>query len=54
MCPSIRISLYSNRLHPLHTYLHICRETHTKINGNNYQTLLFTDLNPTDIIIHAR
>ena len=33
--------------------------THTKINGNNYRTLLFTDLNATDIIftdiiIHAK
>ena len=27
------------------------RDTHNKINGNNYQTLLFTDLNATDIII---
>ena len=26
------------------------RDTHNKINGNNYQTLLFTDLNATDII----
>ena len=24
--------------------------THTKINGNNYRTLLFTDLSTTDII----
>ena len=35
--------------------------THTKINGNNYRTLLFKDLNATDIIfiftdiiIHAK
>ena len=33
--------------------------THTKINGNNHRTLLFTDLDATDIIftdiiIHAK
>ena len=26
------------------------RDTHNKMNGNNYRTLLFTDLNATDII----
>ena len=34
-------------------------DTHTKINGNNYRTLLFTDLIATyiiitDTIIHAK